>query len=441
MRRSAALLGFFAVAACSGSGSPTTPPPSQPASVDVAADSVAVRQLASATLSATVRDAAGHPVAGAAVTWSSARPEIVSVDAAGTLTTGRPGAAWVTASLGALRDSVRVRVRPVWTRMAVGHRARVACALSTDGSAYCWGSGAPGELGSFATTSQVPLPVDGGHRFGDVAVGFKSACALELDGTPYCWGDGDSGQLGNGREAPILSPRAVPGNLHLASIVAGESFYCGLDAAGALYCWGSNHSGELGVDPLATEVAAPGRFHPTLTFSSVSAGATHSCGIKLNSGPYCWGTDSQGELGDGDRTDWRGPTAVPGFFIVRSIGAAAGWSCGIDNDGAAGCWGTNFGFSPDGRMATSARFASISPGDGLVCGRTAAGEAWCWTPTTFVTRVATSLTFSRLALGGQQACGLTAEGDLYCWGPNPSGALGTGDAADHPTPTRVVDPD
>ncbi|MFL5538592.1 MAG: hypothetical protein ACJ8J0_06340 [Longimicrobiaceae bacterium] len=436
-RRFAALLGFAALVACSGSDSPTTPPPPQPAAVDVSADSVTVRQLTSATLSATVRDQTGKAFPGATVTWSSARPEVVSVDGAGTLTTGRPGVAWVTASYGALKDSVRVRVSPLWKRVSVGHRAQAACGLSTDGYAFCWGTGGSGELGSLASSSQVPVPVQGGHRFVEIAVGFRSVCALEEAGTPWCWGDGSSGQLGNGRESGINSPRAVPGTLYLASIVAGEAFYCGAELTGALYCWGNNHDGELGIDPVATEVAAPGRFHATLGFSRVSGGATHLCGLTFDGRAYCWGTNALGQLGTGDRDDWRPPTEVLGVPSTRAIGAGSARSCALDGSGAPYCWGGST-FSP-APLATDVRLATLSTGDQLWCGRTAAGETWCGT--TSLALVQTQQPFTRVEVGGLQACGITTLGELYCWGPNASGALGTGDFADHPSPTRVVDPD
>jgi alpha-tubulin suppressor-like RCC1 family protein len=340
----------------------------------------------------------------------------------------------VTASYGALRDSVRVRVRPVWKRVTVGRAARFACALSTDGSAFCWGAPGFGLLGRSTEPSRIAGLVEGGHHFTEIAAGFGSTCALEGDGTPYCWGDGQSGELGKGRESFIETPRAVPGGLHLASIVAGNGFFCGLDSSAALYCWGSNTYGELGLDPLTLEYATPSRFHATLSFAQLAAGAGHLCGISLGGALYCWGGNGQGQVGNGDRDAWVPPNQVLGVPAVGSVAAGKAVSCALDGTGVPYCWG----FTPT-PLQPGLHLVSLSIGDQLKCGRTAAGETWCGTTT--LAAVQTPLVFTRVELGGSQACGLTAEGELYCWGSNLLGALGTGDSTDRPTPTRVVDPD
>jgi alpha-tubulin suppressor-like RCC1 family protein len=73
-----------------------------------------------------------------------------------------------------------------------------------------------------------------------------------------------------------------------------------------LYCWGANTSGQLGdgttIDRMTPVLAGSGR-----SFFMASAGGSHTCGVAAQSGPpltgsgdaYCWGSNSNGQLGDG----------------------------------------------------------------------------------------------------------------------------------------------
>ncbi|MCC6755929.1 MAG: hypothetical protein IT199_06105, partial [Solirubrobacterales bacterium] len=72
----------------------------------------------------------------------------------------------------------------------------------------------------------------------------------------------------------------------------------------------------------------------------LSAGVGHSCAIR-DGGAWCWGSNSQGELGNGTTDDSAVPVPVTGFSSgVTDIAAGSGHTCAI-KDGGAWCWGTN----------------------------------------------------------------------------------------------------
>jgi alpha-tubulin suppressor-like RCC1 family protein len=50
---------------------------------------------------------------------------------------------------------------------------------------------------------------------------------------------------------------------------------------GSIACWGKNNEGQ--------STAAAG------TFASVSAGKTHTCGVRTDGKIVCWGEDSAGQ--------------------------------------------------------------------------------------------------------------------------------------------------
>src|SRR2546430_13297763 len=59
-------------------------------------------------------------------------------------------------------------------------------------------------------------------------------------------------------------------------------------------------------------VAAHDAARPKVAFQSVSAGASHTCGIATGGLAYCWGDNTAGELGTGDGRSHRRPAAVTG---------------------------------------------------------------------------------------------------------------------------------
>jgi len=95
--------------------------------------------------------------------------------------------------------------------------------------------------------STVPVPVTGGLRFSQISAGGQHTCAITTTGTAYCWGANWSSQLGNGSTGSIIpTPVAVSGGLTFVSVSAGGSHSCAITPTGVAYCWGMNAAGQLG---------------------------------------------------------------------------------------------------------------------------------------------------------------------------------------------------
>jgi alpha-tubulin suppressor-like RCC1 family protein len=225
---------------------------------------------------------------------------------------------------------------------SVSSGAIQTCGLTPQGAAYCWGRNNNGELGTNSTIdSHVPVAVAGGLTFSSLSSGANHSCAMTVSGVAYCWGANINGQLGNNSTANSLVPVAVAGGLIFGSIGVGYFHTCGVTTTGAAYCWGQNIFGQLGNNSTTTQILVPVAVAGGLTFSSVSGGLDHSCGITPAGAAYCWGRNDLGQLGTGTYTDSHVPVAVVGGLAFRSLGAGASHSCGLTTGGVALCWGKN----------------------------------------------------------------------------------------------------
>ncbi len=188
---------------------------------------------------ATVKDAAGNELTDRTVTWSSSDNTRVTVDSTGLVTGVGPGSATITATADGRSDMALLTVTPlVFSSISAGSHT---CGLTTQGSVYCWGSGALGS-GSIDTTAN-PVPVLGGLTFQSLSAGLGTTCGLTVCNEAYCWGR----NVGNGLSDTLsqLTPMAVAGGLNFASVDAA-AHTCGVTIGGAAHCWGNNFAGQLG---------------------------------------------------------------------------------------------------------------------------------------------------------------------------------------------------
>jgi alpha-tubulin suppressor-like RCC1 family protein len=248
------------------------------------------------------------------------------------------------------------------------------CATKTDLSLWCWGSDMDLQLGNGAPTADVdrPAQIGLGKHWSSVAAGTQQACAITTSGELWCWGS-----IGAGTAAGAV-PSRVGSASDWTDVSTGGSHTCGLRQGGSLWCWGFNYRGQLGLGAgAATSVDTPTRVG-TAAWTSISAGNAQTCGITANA-VRCWGIND-GRLGVG-ATVADAPSPVT---VVFPAGAPAAWTdvstggngnfghtCATGTGGTAGvyCWGRN---------------SSGQLGDGTQTDRTSpvpvAGTTGTWTP-------------------------------------------------------------
>jgi alpha-tubulin suppressor-like RCC1 family protein len=221
------------------------------------------------------------------------------------------------------------------------------CGLRTDGSAWCWGLNSRGQLGNGTYTDAVtPQQVVGGSDWISLSSGQLHSCGVRSDHTAWCWGNNERGELGVGAFfVAANTPQQVGTDSNWASLSAGSYFTCGLRIDGTLWCWGSNLFGELGSGTGTGAANTPQQVGSDADWVSLNVGSGGSaCAVRTDGTAWCWGADPFGSLlGNGMSTNTAitTPQRVGSDSNWLSLSPSAQNNCGLRADGTAWCWGGN----------------------------------------------------------------------------------------------------
>ncbi len=121
---------------------------------------------------------------------------------------------------------------------------------ATDGSVQCWGANTVGQLGDESATTvtrATPAPVPGLRGVESISAGSQHTCVVRIERAVQCWGTTTTTSSAPATRAtgrPRRPWRGSPGSF--VAVAAGTGHTCARRADGAVYCWGSNANGELG---------------------------------------------------------------------------------------------------------------------------------------------------------------------------------------------------
>lgn len=251
-----------------------------------------------------------------------------------------------------------------------------------------------------------------------ISTGSSQSCAIASDDHAYCWGNNSTGELGNNSLVSSYLPVAVDtsgvlNGLTIKSISTSFRYTCAIASDDQVYCWGHNSNGQLGnhsninsIIPVAVDRSGvlSGK-----TIKKISTGAYLTCAIASDDKAYCWGANWYGQLGNGLTTNSNVPVAVDmngalsGKTIKEIKVAPEDVACVIASDDQVYCWGSNYA----GQLGNNTTIDSTVP----VAVNTSG--------------VLNGKTVLQLTLGFDHVCILASDFLPYCWGYNWGNTSGT----------------
>jgi uncharacterized delta-60 repeat protein len=262
----------------------------------------------------------------------------------------------------------------------------------------------------------------------NITLGFAPPLGTELlllNNTGFHPISGEFANLAHGATVPLTFNSVNYG--FVANYFGGDGNDLTLERAGTkLAAFGANESGQLGITGAATQANVPTQVVGTApiyqkTILSMRAGQAHSLAVASDGTVAAWGSNANGQLGNGTTTSATTPVAVTMSGVLagkKVIAVAAGGqhSLALCSDGTLAAWG-------DGS------FGQI--GDNGVLDRTSP----------VLVNTSGALSGKRviaISAGANHSAALCSDGTVVCWGGNTNGELGNGNNTQSNVPVAVA---
>jgi alpha-tubulin suppressor-like RCC1 family protein len=305
-------------------------------------------------------------------------------------------------------DGVRGTVRQVSTSNSDGY------ALTRTGAVYAWGAGGQGELGDGGkarlSLAAVRVRFPAGVKIASLPdpMPFDGGMAIDTRGRVWAWGNDLNQEFCLAHPALLDTPVKVP--LTDVTLAVGAARHATYDTGGRIVSCGLGEFGQLGngTTGLRSETATPVavRGLPAGGVIALTAAYGNTGALMADGTYYDWGTNADGQLGDGTTTERDTPVkvALPGPVRSVSMGGSLannGQTMALLSSGALWEWGAGaVGQLGDGATANRPRPFSLTEPHGAH----------------FVT----------VSSGGQTDYAIDQHGRLWSWGGDTEGDVGRG---------------
>ncbi|MDM1555989.1 T9SS type A sorting domain-containing protein [Chryseobacterium indologenes] len=193
------------------------------------------------------------------------------------------------------------------------------------------------------------------------------------------------------------------------NLSAGGEHSVGIKTDGTLWAWGSNSNGQLG-DGTTVNRNVPIQIGTGNSWLRLATGKNYTVAIKADGTLWGWGNNAYGQLGNGTRTDRFSPTQIGTLADWKDVGTGDDHTVAIKTDGTLWTWGrNNYGQLGDGTTV-----------DKLV-----------------PVKIGTATNWESVSAGISHTLAIKTNGTLWTWGYNGYGQLGDGTMTSKSSPIQV----
>lgn len=376
----------------------------------------------------------------------------------------------------------------------VNSQSDYLCGISIDNKSYCKGNNSSGQLGNNSQdiAKDFSLVNVTNNNFISISAGLSHTCALTSDGSLYCFGSNSRAQLAvpaytydaNSQEKCTSSslncsdesakPILVNSTEKFIDISTKGNSTCAKTTQGYVYCFGDNSFGQLNVLPtdthnaqIITDIVKSTDVlvnHPVqlsdLSFYKVTLGQGSTCGLvddsktsnsKIDHTLQCYGFLNRNK------------------YTQVAIGENTG--CGISYAGSRlFCWNKNLTNSYSGfsnpwtsgfqvPWATTEQYNYVAESENFACAiRSIDNKLACFSnkEDAIIPGILTSINsytpkimpfnasgafinqFKKVAVNEDHICAIQIDGLAFCWGNNLHGQLGNNSLNNSSIPVQVV---
>ena len=195
------------------------------------------------------------------------------------------------------------------------------------------------------------------------------------------------------------------------SVSAGGSHTLGIKTGGTLWAWGRNNSGQLGTTGVpSTWSTIPLQVGTGSNWKTVSAGNAHNVALKTDGTLWTWGRNLAGQLGNGSATNSNIPIQIGTATDWQFISAGDEYILAIKSNGTLWAWGDN----TYGQLGDNTTINKSVP-----------------------TQIGTDTNWLLVSAGTNHTLATKTNGTLWAWGRNNTGQLGDNTTVNKTIPTQI----
>ncbi|RJP61813.1 MAG: hypothetical protein C4543_02940, partial [Ignavibacteriales bacterium] len=256
-------------------------------------------------------------------------------------------------------------------------------ALSAKGRVFMWGEEYEGIMlddriiynsTTWAIDITNDFTLEENDKIVEISVGYSFATALSSQGQMFVWGHNESGQLGNDSTQDVYLPLNITNQFqlnaeeHIIDISTGGGHAAVITSSGRLFTWGSNYNGQLGNGTLTNhlipiDITANFNLSNDEKIVFVDLGRDNSSVITTIGRIFTWGNNSQGKLGDGTNTNRLYPVEITTNFVINLDEAIISLSLGGEHSSVLTSLGIPFiwGYNGYGTLGDGTTISSFTP--------------------------------------------------------------------------------